>query len=71
MTVDRLRVLAAGKQVMENDPQFRLTRDHELFVGFLRHLVDDEDFDAKELVYVVEKPWKWTPEFLAWVETQP
>jgi len=49
-----------------SNPQFKLLSDNPLFHGFLRHLVNDEDFDAEALLHVVEKPWKWTPEFVAW-----
>lgn len=38
-------------------------RDHEMFVPFLSHLVDEKDFSPSNVVAVVEKPWKWQAEF--------
>jgi hypothetical protein len=49
------------------DPNFKLTRDHDLFCGFLLHLVREEDFTAEQLLDVVERPDRWTPEFLKWL----
>jgi hypothetical protein len=49
---------------------FRLTREDELFCGFLRHLVHEEDFTAEQLLNVVERPDRWTPEFLEWKGTR-
>jgi hypothetical protein len=47
--------------------EFQLSRDHELFPGFVRYMASDEEgMSAKDLAYLVEKPWKWTPEFLKW-----
>jgi len=57
---------APGYRSAMEDPHFRLTRDHELLCGFLRHLVREEDFTAEQLLDVVERPDRWTPEFLEW-----
>jgi hypothetical protein len=40
-----------------------LDRNNPLFVSFLRHLVDEHDFSPLLVIHVVEKPWKWQPEF--------
>jgi hypothetical protein len=44
----------------------RLTLDHELFEAFARHLVHEEGFDAEDLLHVIERPHRWTPEFEEW-----
>ncbi len=49
---------------------FRLTVTHDYFRGFCRWLVHDEMFNAEQLLEVVEKPWKWTAEFLQWMERE-
>jgi hypothetical protein len=36
---------------------------HEMWIDFLTHLVREELFNAEQLLGVVEKPWKWEPEF--------
>ena len=38
-------------------------RNHESFFAFLRHLVNEHDFDAVAVLWVIEKPWKWQAEF--------
>jgi hypothetical protein len=40
---------------------------HDELVAFARHMVETEDWDAKDLIAYLEKPWKWTPEREAWV----
>jgi hypothetical protein len=40
-----------------------LDRNHPLFTNFLRHLVDEHDFSPLLVIQIVEKPWKWQPEF--------
>lgn len=39
---------------------------HSNLVAFAQHLVHDHDFDAKQLLYYMEKPWKWTKQFIDW-----
>lgn len=38
-------------------------REHESFIAFLHYLVDEHGFSSSNIVDVVEKPWKWQPEF--------
>ena len=38
-------------------------RNHESFIAFLNHLVDEHYFNPSDIVAVVEKPWKWQAEF--------
>lgn len=43
---------------------------HETYdnvVAFARHLAEDEMWTAKELIGYLEKPWKWTDEYWAWM----
>ena len=43
---------------------------HETYdnvVAFARHLVEDELWGTKELIWYLEKPWKWTDEYWAWM----
>lgn len=35
--------------------------------AFAHRMVDAEAWDAKELLYYFEKPWKWDVEHAAWV----
>ena len=37
--------------------------DHGTFCWFLRWLVENEVFTGEDIIYVVEKRWKWQPEF--------
>lgn len=45
-----------------------LTLSHDLFPAFFAYMADD-GMPTRELVYLVEKPWKWTTEFNEWVDT--
>ena len=38
-------------------------QDQRYWNAFLRYLVDEEMFDAHQLLSVVEKPWKWEEEY--------
>ena len=48
-------------------PEFRLSRAHELFPAFVRHMIREWEWELEHVVYCMEKPWKWTEEFSAWV----
>jgi len=41
---------------------------HVLWIDFLNYLVHEECFTAEQLLRVLEKPWKWEPEFDEYVE---
>lgn len=43
-----------------------LTISDPLFVGFCRYLVEEQFFTAKQLLGVVDRPDRWTPEFEEW-----
>ena len=38
---------------------------------FLSHMVREEDVSAKELLYMIEKPWKWETEYRQFQEISP
>lgn len=45
-------------------------------VAFATHLVEDEAWGTKDLIWFLEKPWKWEGEYNEWRkgqrdETQP
>lgn len=41
----------------------------KMWIAFLNYLVHEELFTAEQLLHVLEKPWKWEPEFDEYVET--
>lgn len=41
---------------------------YDWLVAFARHLVEEEDWDSRQLLHFLEKPHKWGGEFAAWRE---
>ncbi len=41
-------------------------RSYDLLIAFAHHLYEDRNFDAEELLAVLEKPWKWQGEYDQW-----
>lgn len=41
---------------------------HVMWIDFLNYLVHEECFTAEQLLHVLEKPWKWEPEFNEYLE---
>lgn len=39
-----------------------------MWFDFLNYLVHEECFISEQLLNVIEKPWKWQPEFDEYVE---
>lgn len=44
-------------------PEDKWWEIHENVYTFARHLVEIEDMDIENLLYFIEKPWKWDPEY--------
>jgi hypothetical protein len=42
--------------------------DGERVAAFARHMVEDEGMEMSNLLYMLEKPWKWTAEYESWNE---
>ena len=40
---------------------------HHLFGAFIARLIDYECFDSADVRRVIEKPWNWRAEFVAFV----
>lgn len=47
-----------------------LTIKDPLFIGFFRYLVCDECFTPRQLLGVIDRPDRWTPEFEEWKKSQ-
>jgi len=45
--------------------------NHENILTLARHLVEDLDYNAEELLAVLEKPWHWEGEFKEATGAQP
>ena len=43
-------------------------RNSDCFTIFLQWLVDERDYNASNIVDVVEKPWKWQKEYNEYLE---
>jgi hypothetical protein len=41
----------------------RWYEDHENVCAFLRWMVEDARADAALILEILEKPWKWSPEY--------
>ena len=37
--------------------------DRNKLYELCQHLVDEEGYNAENLLEIIEKPWKWTPEW--------
>ena len=44
---------------MEKEPKV----DDDYFIPFLRWLLNERLYEAKDIIYVVEKPWKYKDEY--------
>ena len=40
-------------------------------VAFARHMQEEGEFDARDLIAYFEKPWKWEDERAAWLAPNP
>ena len=45
----------------------KLQRSDELFPAFVKHMVESDDWEMETVLYCLEKPWKWTEEFISFV----
>ena len=55
------------KMIIEEPVDRLVDRNHELFAGFCEWLVKREDLDMDALLYLIEKPWKYTDKFNEYV----
>jgi len=67
--VERLRELgrAASDEYEHIVSSSKLQRSDELFPAFVKHMVESDDWEMETVLYCLEKPWKWTEEFISFV----
>lgn len=48
-------------------PNNMIRVDHPLYVAFLRHMVQTQDWDINALLYCISCPWRWQDEFCLFI----